>query len=158
MAGLPKKYAKMGFKKGWKAYKAAKPTKSKIVTKSITKVRTVAKKAKRRTYKKKQTKNSMMNSFLGKLIVKATPAVYGYVRAPLSDWLAESPLGKMLPNLGRYGDEITLLGLNYGASAMGARKNVYSRKALQIAEHIDMGKVGEEFYQSKKTGSSSEAW
>jgi len=153
MAGLPKKYAKMGFKKGWKAYKATKSTKK------ITKVRTVAKKAKRRTYKKKTNNNSMMNSFLGKLIVKATPAIYGYVRAPLSDWLAASPLGQMLPALGRYGDEITLLGLNYGASAFGARKNVYARKALQIAEHVDMSKVGEEFYASKNgSGSTNEAW
>lgn len=34
MAGLPKKYAKMGFKKGWKAYKASKKgTKTKAKSK-----------------------------------------------------------------------------------------------------------------------------
>lgn len=44
MPGLPKKYAKMGFKKGWKAYKASKKkTKSKSSPKKTKKVRKIGK-------------------------------------------------------------------------------------------------------------------
>ena len=35
MAGLPKKYAKMGFKKGWAAFKASKKTRSKPTTRKV---------------------------------------------------------------------------------------------------------------------------
>ena len=52
MAGLPKKYAKMGFKKGWKAYRAAKrggTTKRKAAAPKVKyRTRTVTVKSKRR--------------------------------------------------------------------------------------------------------------
>lgn len=44
MPGLPKKYAKMGFKKGWKAYKASKKkTKSKSSPKKTKSVKKIGK-------------------------------------------------------------------------------------------------------------------
>ena len=56
MSGLPKKYAKMGFKKGWKAYKASKRKKPKTrIPRKKTrrkKGRTMAKKTKRRASSK----------------------------------------------------------------------------------------------------------
>lgn len=66
--GLPKKYAKMGFKKGWKAFKASKrkassrrksPTRKK--TKSRSRVRTIS--TRRRTSKKVQRKMSKNRGF-----------------------------------------------------------------------------------------------
>lgn len=52
MAGLPKKYAKMGFKKGWAAYKRTKRTKRSSARKPKTKTRRVKSMAKRKYYKK----------------------------------------------------------------------------------------------------------
>ena len=158
MAGLPKKYAKMGFKKGWEAYKALKnkapkATKRKTATKKV-----YGTMAKKRSYKKskKATSKNMMGGFLGKVITKALPIAYGYAREPLSDWLAKSPLGKALPNFGKYGDEATLLMLNYGATALGARKNVYARKARQIVEVTELASVGREVYLSRNAKISNE--
>jgi len=51
MAGLPKKYAKMGFKKGWAEYNKVRNRRKSTGTK-----RTVKRVAKRRSYKKKGTK------------------------------------------------------------------------------------------------------
>jgi len=156
MAGLPKKYAKMGFKKGWKAYKALKSKAPKATRK---KTATKAKMAeKRKSYKKsKKAPQSMMGGFVGKLITKALPVAYGYAREPLSDWLAKSKLGEVMPNFGRYGDEATLLALNYGATALGARKNIYARKALQVVETTELASVGREMYLARKTSGISEA-
>jgi len=55
MAGLPKKYAKMGFKKGWRAYKASKRT-------GVKRRRTYAKPARRRTYKRSYAKKAKKRS------------------------------------------------------------------------------------------------
>jgi len=151
MAGLPKKYAKMGFKKGWAMFKKSK--KSTKAAKRTTRTARVKTMAKRKTYKKKSKVAKAGNSFMNKLISKALPVAYGYAREPLSDALANSPLGKALPNLGKFGDEITILGLNYGATALGARKNPMVRKALQVIEIQELGSVGREFYESRKSKS-----
>jgi len=57
MAGLPKKYAKMGFKKGWAAYKRAHPKKRSSSTKKRSKPTTKRRRktvAKRRTTRRKK--------------------------------------------------------------------------------------------------------
>jgi len=153
MAGLPKKYAKMGFKKGWAMFKKSK--KSVKATKKTAKVKTMAKRKSTRR-KAKKAAPSKMGGFMGKFISKALPVAYGYAREPLSDLLAKSPIGKALPNLGKFGDEITILGLNYGATALGARKNPIVRKALQVIEIQELGNVGREFYEAKADKSQTE--
>lgn len=54
--GLPKKYAKMGFAKGWAAYKKAKRAAAAKRKKSVKKKATPKKTAKKKTAKKKATK------------------------------------------------------------------------------------------------------
>jgi len=72
MAGLPKKYAKMGFKKGWEEYKKtpaykgkAKPSKPRKKSNSTKKVKTVARRRrsspKRKYSRKKSTSISVMS-------------------------------------------------------------------------------------------------
>ena len=156
MAGLPKKYAKMGFKKGWQLYKKTKSSKSKKATTKTLKVRTVAKK--RRSYKKKSNNNkSMMNTFVGKLAKKAIPIVYGATRDNMSDWIANTEIGKKLPAFSLI-DEATMLGINWGLTALGARKNPIARRALQAVEDIELASVGRElsdmFSKGKGKGSS----
>lgn len=141
MAGLPKKYARMGFKKGWAAYKK---TSKKVTTRRVS---TMAKKRRKAGSKKQAAKGTAL---FKKVMYKALPLAYGFAREPMSNWLAKSELGKNMPNFGRYGDEGTLLLLNYGATALGARKNVIARKALQIVEDVELASVGREFYFSRK--------
>lgn len=132
MAGLPKKYAKMGFKKGWKAYKSTKKTT----------VRTMAKK---RSYKKVSTKatKSLGSTFFGKLSKKGIPIAYGFFRNKINDGIANSALGKKIPAF-ELADEFTMLGINFGLTQLGARKNPIARRALQAMEDIELSNVGEQ--------------
>jgi len=73
MAGLPKKYAKMGFKKGWKAYKGtrARPTSRRTSTRKIRRVSTMARrKTSRKSYGKKD-----IFSYIKKPVVGAVGVV-----------------------------------------------------------------------------------
>jgi len=159
MAGLPKKYAKMGFKKGWAMYKKTKTKKTRTATKKITKVRTVAKK--RRTYRKsKKQSSSMMGGFVGKLMKKAIPVVYGFGRDKVSDMIANSQLGKKLPVFDLM-DEATLLGINAVATKLGARKNPIVRRGLQAMEDIELASVGRELsdmFDKKKNDKGGDAF
>jgi len=154
MAGLPKKYAKMGFKKGWAEYKKLKTSKkSRKATKTRAKVRTVAKR-KKRSYKKAKKVESFGSTFVGKLMKKAIPVAYGFGRDKVSDWIAESKLGQKLPVFDLI-DEATMLGINFGLTKMGARKNPIARRALQAMEDIELASVGRELqdmFDNKKTG------
>ena len=58
--GLPKKYAKMGFAKGWKAYRASKRSRPK--TKTKTKSRTMAK---RKTYRRRGSSKKFTDILIG---------------------------------------------------------------------------------------------
>lgn len=145
----------MGFKKGWAEYKKLKTSKkSRKATKKTTKVRIVAKK--KRTYKKATKKvESFGNTFFGKLTKKAIPVAYGFGRDKISDWIAESKLGQKLPVFDLI-DEATMLGINFGLTKMGARKNPIARRALQAMEDIELASVGRElqdmFDNKKKSG------
>lgn len=156
MAGLPKKYAKMGFKKGWAVYKKTKSKTKKSYTVTTRKVRKVAKK--KRSYKKATKKvQSFGNTFLGKLTKKAIPIAYGFSRDKVSDFIANSELGKKLPVFDLI-DEATMLGINAIATKMGARKNPIARRALQAMEDIELSNVGEELsdmFAKKKGGNNN---
>ena len=157
MAGLPKKFAKMGFAKGWKEYKKTLKFKSSKVKNKKTKtpqVRTMAKKRKYRKAKTQATK-SFGSTFLGKLTKKIIPVAYGFGRDKVSDWIAESKLGKKLPVFGMM-DEVTMLGINFALTKFGARKNPIVRRALQAQEDIELASVGRElgdmFSKKKEAG------
>jgi len=99
MAGLPKKYAKMGFKKGWKAYKRTKrPTIRKVKSRGI---KTMAKKS----YRRKST------SVFGKLNTPLTGAA-GTV-------LYESLISPMIPLQGTAKDMLELVGGLYLSKKRG---------------------------------------
>ena len=104
MAGLPKKYAKMGFKKGWREFKKSKSKRKYTLRRTVsktakrkTRTRTMAKK---RTYKKKSSIGGV-----GKLMLGG--AIYGVAREPLSQ------LSSKIPIIGNFGDEVALLGISY---------------------------------------------
>jgi len=110
MAGLPKKYAKMGFKKGWRAYKASKGKSRKSYSRTVRK--TVAKRrsrtmAKRRTYRKKSAFGGVAGLVLG-------GAGYGVIREPLSQ------LSAKIPMVGGLGDEVALMGASYLMATKGS--------------------------------------
>ena len=88
--GLPAKYAKMGFKRGWKAYKATKKGRKKTVTRTRRK-RRVTKTAKRNNYRKKalsissglSPKGMMMDlgwGYIGFTLLGGTPRAMAVTR------------------------------------------------------------------------------
>jgi len=96
--GLPKKYAKMGFKKGWREYKKSKrtPTKRRRTTT-------------RRTYTKRG-RNSMKTNALVKGLLAGAGAtlIKKYVNVPFADDLAVLGVGyfmkdKTLQTIGAVG-------------------------------------------------------
>jgi len=97
MAGLPKKYAKMGFKKGWKAYKKTRSVK--ITTKRS---RTMAKKSYRR---------------------KSSTSIFGKLNSPLMGAAGvvayESFISPMIPLQGTAKDMLELVGGLYLSKKQG---------------------------------------
>lgn len=105
MAGLPKKYAKLGFKKGWKAFKASKSiskTKRSTKSRSAPKVRTMAKRKAKTTRKRKGMNSDVMMVFgaMG----------YGAIREVISNKLA--PITAKVP-AGEISDEVVMLAVSY---------------------------------------------
>jgi hypothetical protein len=156
MAGLPKKYAKMGFKKGWAAYKKTKKKTTTRKVSSTRKVATMAKRKRKTGYRRTGVKtiNSFSKTFLGKVTKKALPVAYGFFRNKINDGIANSAIGKQLP-VTQFTDEGVMLGINALATKFGARKNPIVRRALQAAEDIELSNVGEQLdvmMQQKKGG------
>jgi len=100
MAGLPKKYARMGFKKGWKAYKKTKSSSSRVNSRTK-RSKTMAKK----TYKRKNS------SLLGKLNnpLLGAAGVVAY----------ESLISPMIPLQGTAKDMLELVGGLYLSKKKG---------------------------------------
>jgi len=101
--GLPKKYAKMGFKKGWREYKKSKrtPTRRRTTTRRRTS-------STRRTYKRRR--NDMKTNALMKGIIAGAGAtlIKKYVNVPFADDLAVLGVGyfmkdKTLQTIGAVG-------------------------------------------------------
>jgi hypothetical protein len=101
MAGLPKKYAKMGFKKGWRAYKASKKSSSK--KRSATARRARPAKTRRRTMARKRKRSTRRKSMFSGVAGKVAGALlYGAIRSPVSNAL------KSVPVVGGLSDEVAL--------------------------------------------------
>ena len=97
MAGLPKKYAKMGFKKGWKAYKKTRSVKT-----TTKRSRTMAKKSYRR---------------------KSSTSIFGKLNSPLMGAAGvvayESFISPMIPLQGTAKDMLELVGGLYLSKKQG---------------------------------------
>lgn len=106
MAGLPKKYAKMGFKKGWREYKKSKSKRGRKVTLRRT-VKKTAKRRKTRTMARRKIVRRRKSPIggVGKLMLGG--AIYGVAREPLNT------LASKVPFIGNLGDEVALLGVSY---------------------------------------------
>lgn len=89
MAGLPKKYAKMGFKRGWKTLKASKSKKAKVYKGSTSKTR-MAKRGRKRTHSTTRRRSSKRKEKTNIASTLST-IVYGIARRPIAQ--------KILPKL-----------------------------------------------------------
>lgn len=112
MAGLPKKYAKMGFAKGWRAYKASKKSSSRRVVKTTTTKRRKSYTMARRKRKSYSRKKSM---FTGPMGLMLGGAGYGMIRGPLNSVTKMIPL----PVIGSLGDEVALGVASYFLATKG---------------------------------------
>lgn len=147
-AGLPKKYAKMGFKKGWKAFKKVKSKyqnirkSSRAATPKIRQVRrTMARRKSRKTYRKSSGFNPKT------LILPA--AVYGAARERVSDALA--PFTSKIP-LGDITDEVVLgTACYYGAKKLKGNM----RNACIAGLIIESARIGEAAADGSIMGSGS---
>lgn len=155
MTGLPKKYAKMGFKKGWRAFKA---TKKKTSRSTKAKVITTAKRRRSRSRRSNKNKSpGMMEKIMKKAATPAMSLLWGYMREPVNNAVAKSKLGQMIPAT-RFADEVTGIGLAFGARKLGLGGHWLGRKAIQTVEAQEWGSIGAELYtmrQEKRGGSGS---
>jgi len=120
MAGLPKKYAKMGFKRGWAAYKRARGTTRRRRTTRRKPVRTYAR---RRTYaprKRKVVRRTRRNKLITKPFIDGL--ISGGGKIVLRKVLGANPIYEagLDIGLGYFRNNKTLLaqGIVNGATAM----------------------------------------
>jgi len=139
MAGLPKKYAKMGFKKGWKEYKKTKvKSKSSLKRKAVPtarrRVKTMARR--RRTYAKRRTSRRSGMGTLTKLALAG--AGYGLIREPLNQLVAKVPL------VGNFGDEVALglASLLIASKGSGMLKKIGQAGVIIEAHNLARGGMG----------------
>lgn len=150
MTGLPKKYAKMGFKQGWKAFRKARKGRTKRAR--APKVKTMARR-KRRTYRKKN-KSSGLN--LGGLAKPLTAMGYGYIRDKVSDMIARSSIGQKLP-VSNFTDEGAMLAALYIGGKLGLNKVKYVRSVIDNGKAVEWARIGQtisDMQQSKSTGTT----
>lgn len=109
--GLPKKYAKMGFKEGWKAFNRSKLNKKQGAKKTMAKKRrssrSMFRKAKK-TYKRASDKSLKV---LGVDIMNdmVMPGIYGAVRVDFNNLV--TPYTNKLPVINQLGDNADEVGL-----------------------------------------------
>jgi hypothetical protein len=131
MTGLPKKYAKMGFKKGWRLFKASKGK----AKKSYSAGETMAKSRKTRRYTAKKShkshrKSGLLGGFGGGMGKMVGAGLYGAVRESMSNALA--PLTEKLP-LGNLSDEAVMIG------TLWAGKKFLGRKVPMVNDFANAG-------------------
>jgi len=148
-------------KKAW-AVARSKGKKS-IKAKTITsKKRGASKVAKKRRSRAKQKTKSTMEKVARSLFVPAMAIGYGYARDKLSDGLngilLKTKLGQNIPATA-FTDELIMLGANFGLGKTGVKANWYGMKALQVAKHQELGRIGSTFSDMQQTKSNGNtAW
>lgn len=165
MAGLPKKYAKMGFKKGWAAYKATKKQKTGVkkfysrIKESDKYIRAKSRGAKvakkRKTYKKKAKQKGGMDRMLNTATNILLPVGYGWARDRMSDGLntllMKTGIGQKLP-VTEFTDEAVMLAASWGVGKLGGNKNPLGRKALKIINIVEKARIGQTISDIQQTG------
>jgi hypothetical protein len=117
MAGLPKKYAKMGFAKGWQAYKATKSNSTRRTTRRIKSRSTGGVKymAKRKYSGRKGTKSkSGMSKVLNIALGVGVAAIYEVFISPMI------PLSRTIKNILELAIGVLLLSMKRLPSAVRA--------------------------------------
>ena len=125
MSGLPKKYAKMGFKKGWRAYKSQNRTVK-------TPTRRSSKMAKKKTYRRAKSRSRGIAAGLN-----VGAMIYGGLRQKAS--MALKPLTSKVP-LGTIGDEVVMLA---GAHFLGKRASGLTKQIADSAKTVELARIGE---------------
>ena len=139
MAGLPKKYAKMGFKKGWAAYNRSKKSTSSPVKRRKTKTKYVRKTmAKKKTTRRKA--NNSMKIFGVNVAKMGAPVGYGMLRGKTSAMIA--PYVQKLP-FGNIGDEVGMILLGRLAKKFVFKKAGLSRNVINDGEKIELARIGD---------------
>jgi hypothetical protein len=131
MAGLPKKYAKLGFKKGWKAFKASKRT-TKRKTKST----------RTRSSKVSNVRRRKSNGFKGLFGTALGAMAYGAGREMISTKL--EPITMRIP-AGEVADEVVMGALSYAMmkGKIPFIKNFpISREIGKAGFYIEMARIG----------------
>ena len=149
-------------KKAWAVARGKGKKRNTIKIKSVNK-RGASKMAKKRRSSKKVKVKSGMEKIARSLFVPAMAIGYGYARDKLSDGLngilLKTKLGQNIPATA-FTDELIMLGANFGLGKTGVKSNWYGMKALQVAKHQELGRIGSTFsdmQQQKKTNSNT-AW
>jgi len=95
LAGLPKKYAKMGFKRGWAAYKKTKRTRTVRRSAPRRKVRTVSRRRSyKRVYRRARTAGGKQKAIIDGLMAGAAAAILPrFINMPMADDLAYLAVG-----------------------------------------------------------------
>lgn len=140
MAGLPKKYAKMGFKRGWAAYKRTKTSTS---TPRRRKIKTITKYVRKPMTRKRKTtrKKSQSMKIFGINVAKmGAPVVYGMIRGGTSAKLA--PYTNKLP-LGNIADEAGMLGLGWALKKFFVKKAGLARNIINDGQKIELARIGD---------------
>lgn len=111
--GLPKKYAKLGFKEGWKQYKESKTYKAATTKRKVVKVKKVARRRTSRRKRKRRAKPKIpLEVAVAGIATMFTPAETGWatpiVQVQHQDW---EGLGHNLKSgfLGMSGDDFNVM-------------------------------------------------
>jgi hypothetical protein len=131
MAGLPKKYAKLGFKKGWKAFKASKGKRRKIKSTRRSSSKKVVSMRRRKTSGFK----GLMGQALGAM-------AYGAGREMISNKL--DPITSRVP-AGEIADEVVMGALSYAMmkGKIPFIKNFpVSKEIGRAGFYIEMARIG----------------
>jgi hypothetical protein len=99
--------------------------------------RTMAKK--RRSIKKSSNQKSGM---LANVSGIAGAVVYGAVRERVSDYIANTQIGKQLPAT-QFTDEAVMLAINFGARKLGLGKNPIGNSILRAQKTVELARVGQ---------------
>jgi hypothetical protein len=141
IAGLPKKFAKMGFKNGWREYRKSKASSKKMSVRNVAKKKVSSGSAKKRP--------GMMNKLTQMNVKdKIVSGVYGAVRGKISE---VNPLKQMFNGWGDYADEGAMF---VGAQAVKAFLPG-SRAYMEKIQDIESFLIGFQVAQGTTTGTTS---
>jgi len=94
---------------------------------------------KRRTYAKSKPKSSGMFANVSGI---AGAVCYGAVRERISDYIANTQIGRQLPAT-QFTDEAVMLAVNFGARKLGLGKNKLGNSVLKAQKTVELARIGQ---------------